>query len=429
MEQNLENKNLKIEIIGRTNQGKSSLFNALLFKNIAITFDEENTTRDYVRFWGDTFVLTDNVGLNKPEVLDTRILESDVILYVVAYDEINEVDKFFFSQLHKNNKPFYLVFTKCDKREKELLSAKGTRAVEIFYTSIKHNYGLKELRDFLGIKIDNRRERTKAKDALQEITNKEEVNITSDAKQEEVRYKKKTIAIVGGVNSGKSSLLNLLAGYSRNKVSSVPATTRDAITEPIRDYYFVDTAGFNSMDKQLEKIALSRSLEILKNSDMAIIVVDASLSFSRWSKWLWLQCEKYNKGVILLFNKEDILLENQISKRYLLEQWSLKSYIPYLFFTTKNNKRVDELFQIIKKVLKSSRRKMSKMQLERFVSTIHLPNNNNRINLVQKDGQRFLLYCKKPVNSNYISYVENQLIKYFDLVGVKPIVTYAKMKY
>lgn len=392
----------KIEIIGRTNQGKSSLFNALIKKNMAITADEEHTTRDYVRFWGTNFVLTDNIGLDRGDLLPSRIFEENILLYVVSKDNLDDIDRYFFKQLRVKKKTFYLVITKCDNKESELSLWKTTGAVNIFFTSTKNNFNLQKLRDFLDINL------------------------------EDLEDPKKTIAIIGGVNSGKSSLLNLLAGYNRNQVNKIAATTRDPIMEPIGKYYFVDTAGFNMIDKKIEKIALSRSREIIKNSNMCIIVVDSSISFSQWNKWLWAQCEKYNKGIILLFNKEDILKKEQISKKYLLESWSVRSYIPYMFFSTINPRsenKIKDLMLLVDKVIKSTEKKITKSQLERFVHSIDLPHNNNRINLVQKYPHNFILYCKKPVTKNYMSYLENQIINYFKIVGIRPYITYEKMKY
>lgn len=406
----------KIELIGQTNRGKSSLFNALIIENIAITSEEVNTTRDYIRFWGDDYILTDNMGIDGGHKLDDRIFLSNNILYVVNLEGFDEIDKQYFTQLRTKKKDFYLVVNKCDKYEDNLPLWETSGAKGVFYTSTKNNYGIKNLRDFLKIIISK-------KDYIQEeIVNNEKLFTSTD---------KLKIALVGGVNSGKSSLLNLLVGYRRSKVSPVAATTRDVVMEPVGDYMFFDTAGFNAIHKKIEKIALRRTEEIIKNVDICLIVIDVEVSFSQWNKWLWQYAEKLGKGVIFIFNKSDLLKRDNIDKKYLLEQWPIRNYIPYLFFSTFHNDQISKLYKIINEVAGAFTRQITKSQISFFLKHINLPSNNSTISISQKSvyPQTFTVYSKKELIKNYKQYLENQLINYFKLKGVRPLMVYKEMHF
>jgi GTP-binding protein len=410
-----------IELIGQTNRGKSSLFNSLLFQNISITSEEVNTTRDYIRFWGEDFVLTDNMGLDTGLQLEERILNATIILYVVNYGDINDIDYQYFRQLRIHKKPFYLIINKCDEKQNSFPLWQTSGAVNVYFVSTKNNYGLKELRSFLSIK--NYREND------DEVNNPipEKINKNNNMHM----YDKKNIAIIGGVNSGKSSLLNLLAGYKRSKVSDVAATTRDVVAEEIGDYFFFDTAGFNHIDKKIEKIAINRTTELIKNVDLCIIVIDVIISFSQWNKWLWQTCEKYGKGIIFLFNKSDLLKTEQIDRKYLLETWRIKPYLPYIFFSTLHDDQIPKLMATIKDVLKSTQVRITKSKMDFFLKHIQLPTNNNFINITQRsiEPQIFDIYTKKDLIKNYKQYLENQLITFFRLKGIKPICNYKLLKF
>lgn len=396
---------ISIEIIGQTNRGKSSLYNALLARNISITCEEANTTRDYIRFWGANFTLTDNMGLDAGHKLSDRILQANIILYVVNYEDINhidDIDKGYFKQLRYHKVAFCLIVNKCDGKENDFPLWKTTGAQQVFFTSTKVNYGLKELRDFLKIDIG-----------------------------ESNMIKKKAIAIVGGVNSGKSSLLNLITGYKRSKVSNVAATTRDVVAEEMGDYVFYDTAGFNKIDKRIEKIAISRTKELMKSADLCIIVVDVMVSFSQWNKWLWQVCEKEGKAILFLFNKSDLLKQAQINKKYLLQLWHIKSHIPYLFFSTLHRDGVPKLMDLIGEVLKSNEKQIPKSHMSYFIKNIQLPTNNNYISIAQRctQPQTFDVYTKKPLKATYKQYLQNQMITFFKFKGIKPICIYKELQY
>ncbi len=428
IQDNLLEKFNKIELIGQTNRGKSSLFNALIIENIAITSEEINTTRDYIRFWGDDFILTDNMGIDGGHQLDERIFTSNIILYVVNLDGFDDIDRQYFTQLRLKKKEFYLVVNKCDKYENQLPLWETSGAKGVFYTSTKNNYGIKNLRSFLKmiiIKKNYQQEETEIE------IEAEKKDINENINQELFNNDKLKIALVGGVNSGKSSLLNLLVGYRRSKVSPVAATTRDVVMEPVGDYMFFDTAGFNTIDKKIEKIAIRRTEEIIKNVDICLIIIDIQVSFSQWNKWLWQYAEKMGKGVIFIFNKSDLLKKDNLDKKYLLEQWPIRNYIPYLFFSTFHEDQIGKLYKIINDVARAFTREVTKSQISYFLKQINLPSNNSTINIVQKtiNPQTFIVYTKKELIKNYKQYLENQIINYFRLKGVRPIMIYRKMEF
>lgn len=376
-----------IEIIGKTNSGKSSLFNRLIEKRISIVDETKNTTRDYIRYFGKNFILIDNMGYEKYSSLNNKIFEASIIIYVIDYENFDDIDKSYIKELNKKKKNFIVVINKCDKDQKDIFIPE---VKNIFFISVKKNIGINELKNFLNIKEENSLE------------------------------KKTTIALLGGVNSGKSSILNLLCGYERSKVSKEAATTRDFIQEEINNYIFFDTAGFNQIDKKIEKIALQRTREVMLNVDICIIVVDISQFFTKWNKWLWQECEKLGKGIIFIFNKMDLMDNMSIKKEYFLQLTTLKPYLPYLFFSIYSNSLIKNLFNIIKKVELNLNKKISKYEIKNFLENINIPNNINRINISEKQHHEFYVYTKKNLDNNYKKYLENQFIKYFNFFGKKP---------
>jgi GTP-binding protein len=411
IEKNSINIRNTIELIGQTNRGKSSLFNSLIMENVAITSEEINTTRDYIRFWGENFILTDNMGIDKGEELDERIFKSNILLYVVTTEGFDDIDKEYFSQLRVKKKSFYLIVNKSDKKENNLELWQTSGAVNVYYTSTKNNYGIKELREFLKIHINK-------------------IENTDPLTYDKNLQNKTKIALVGGVNSGKSSLLNLLVGYNRSKVSNIAATTRDVVMENINNYLFFDTAGFNNMDRKIEKIAIQRTENIITNVNICLIIIDISVGFSQWNKWLWQQAERAGKGIIFIFNKSDLLTELDIDKKYFIERYRLPSYVPYIFLSTFHKDQIFKLFTIIKDVEKSLYKFITKSQITFFLKNIQLPN-NSLISMSYKNNnpQTFIVYSKKIPVKNYQQYLENQLIYFFKFKGIKPVILYKNLTF
>lgn len=395
-----------IEIIGRTSVGKSSLFNSLLRQKISIILSDrvvksssiKDTTRDYVRFWGDNFVLTDNIGKDN-DIIHENLHKATYVLYAMPWNDIHEYDISNFRELRKNKIKFYLIITKCDSGHYKYDNWKTTGAIDVFYISSKNNVGIKELRSFLY------------------MHNTEEVN-------------HKIISIVGRVNSGKSSLMNLICGANRSKVSDIPATTRDPVREIVNNYYFIDTAGFSNIDKDVEKISMHKTEEIIRISHICVLVVDLSVGFTKWDKWIISMAEKEKKGILIIFNKSDLLDHEKHEHDF--KYWKIKNYIPYIFFSALYDKNTKEIFKEINKIFASLNKKIHQQQVNDWYEDIQKPVTQGvAANITVKvknnsDYPTFYVASKHPLIHEYKLYLTNSLTNYFKYYGIMPHLIFVK---
>ncbi|OED45496.1 hypothetical protein AB836_01205 [Rickettsiales bacterium (ex Bugula neritina AB1)] len=394
-----------IEIIGRTAVGKSSLFNSLLRQKISIVLSDrvvktssiKDTTRDYVRFWGENFVITDNIGTHKNTISD-NLKKATYVLYALPWNDIQEYDRNNFRELRRHKINFYLVITKCDMGNYSYKNWEKTGALSVFYVSSKNNVGIKELRNFLGVN---------------NLENKYPI-----------------ISIIGRINSGKSSLMNLICKKNRSKVSSTPATTRDPVKEIVNDYYFIDTAGFSHINTDVEKISMRKTKTIINLSTICVLVVDLSVGFTHWDKWMISLVEKENKGLLIIFNKEDLI--NKENHHHDFKYWKIKNYIPYIFFSTLYNKDTKSIFKEINKIFLSINKKISQYQLDKWYENIKKPViNGTSYNISIKiknngDYPIFYIYSKTKLNTDYKLYLLNNLVFYFKYYGILPKLIFVK---
>jgi GTP-binding protein len=283
----------KVAILGRPNVGKSSLFNRLAKKRDAITSEVSGTTRDIKKNIITTlenreFELLDTGGIDESNELFKEVAkksmqaakEADIIVYMVDGQIIpQDEDKELFWQLQELNKPIALVVNKIDNDK--LLNERFWEfsefgAQDIFAISVSHNRGLNSFYKWLEKHIEPNMNNKIIQDSdipLELLLQEQEEEL-----KEEKEFK---VAIIGRVNTGKSSLLNALLKEDRSIVSDVAGTTIDPVDETIEynDYKitFVDTAGIRRRGKivGIEKYALNRTENMLKQADIAILLIDA----------------------------------------------------------------------------------------------------------------------------------------------------------
>jgi len=285
-EQNLK----KVAIVGRPNVGKSSLFNRLARQRDAITSDMSGTTRDVkkriVTISGNRdFEVLDTGGIDYSSELFSKVAEfslraakeADVIIYMVDGKSIpSEEDKKLFYDLQQLGKPLALVVNKIDndKEEERYWEFLEFGADATFPMSVSHNRYFNDFYAWLESYIPEREEKPELvleaddEDPFGEFIT--DINSTVEEEDKEIN-----VAIIGRVNTGKSSLLNALLGEERSVVSDVAGTTIDPIDESIEyngyKITFVDTAGIRRRGKILgiEKYALGRTEAMLEKADIA----------------------------------------------------------------------------------------------------------------------------------------------------------------
>ena len=295
-----------VAIVGRPNVGKSTLFNKIVGKRIAIVEDTPGVTRD--RIYADAdwlnykFTLIDTGGI-EPESEDIiakqmrrqaelAIETANVIVFIVdGRAGITAADEEVADMLRRCKKPIVLVVNKVDHPKFE-------DTVYDFYSlgigtpiSISAEQGLG-----IGDMLD-------------------EVVAGFEAIEDEDENKNIGIAVVGRPNVGKSSLVNALLGQERTIVSNIPGTTRDAIDSPFtwrgNEYTLIDTAGIRRKrsieDETVERYSVIRSLAAIRRCDIALIVVDAERGLSEQDVRIAGYVHEEGKASVLIINKWDAI--------------------------------------------------------------------------------------------------------------------------
>ncbi len=398
----------KIAIIGRPNVGKSSLFNRLVKKRDAITSDLAGTTRDVKRktaiILNKEVQLLDTGGLDKGCELFDKIKEmslkaaykADIILFMVDGKGLPEdEDKKLFYELQSMGKDMALVVNKIDndKMKEKLWDYYEFGTDAIFGISVAHNRNTVELLDWIASKIpDSDIVKEEQEEEIQviepeDISDEEffaKNNHNSDDDdgftywdedemdgvieddtifgnndrikefdEEDINHIK--IAIIGRTNVGKSSLLNALLGEERSVVSSVAGTTIDPIDETVqykdKQITFVDTAGLRRRGKILgiEKYALMRTTEMLDNSNMALIVLDASEPFLDLDEKIAGLVDSNRLASIIVLNKWDIAKREEHDKiiKEVRDRFKFLAYAPIITLSAASHLRVDKLHDMI----------------------------------------------------------------------------------
>ncbi len=305
----------RVMLVGRTNVGKSTLFNRLTSKTKTIVHDREHVTRDYIHefvTWDDkTFDLIDTGGMaivpdatgdDISRAVHERVMSllNTAALFLFVCDVKNgltEEDRRIARMLHRTKKPIILLLNKADHRrglEENRADFYALGIDEMFGISATHGLGIATL--------------------LQRIT--EEI---AEAPEVEEDYPTYSVAIIGKPNVGKSSLMNLLLKEERAIVSPVAGTTREAISENIHFYkdtvQLTDTAGIRRKRKvsdELETLMVKSSFRSVRAANIIIMLIDATAGklADQELKLLFYAAEE-KKAIIIVFNKVDLMTEDQ----------------------------------------------------------------------------------------------------------------------
>ena len=343
-----------VAIVGRPNVGKSTLFNRIVGKRIAIIEDTPGVTRD--RIYGDAEWLTHNftvidTGGIEPDSEDIILSQmrrqaelaietSHVIIFVVDGREgLTSADMEVSDMLRRCKKPIVLAVNKVDHVKYE------DTAYDFYSLGIGQPITISAGQG-LGVG-----------DLLDEVC-KYFPAIEADEGGEAI-----SIAVVGKPNVGKSSLVNALLGQERTIVSNIPGTTRDAIDTPFRynekDYVLIDTAGIRRKravgEENVERYSVIRSLAAIRRCDVALIVVDAEQGLSEQDVRIAGYVHEEGKASVLIVNKWDLIEKDTHTvekfKKDLLTDLAFMSYVPMLFISAKTGQRVHRVMEQANAVL------------------------------------------------------------------------------
>lgn len=451
----------KVILVGKPNVGKSSLFNRLARRRIAITSDVSGTTRDTnkakIEVEGKECILIDSGGLDDSSELFKNVKaktlaearNSDVILYMVDGKMMpDDEDRAIFYELSKLNLPIALVINKIDskkdeQREWEFISfgAKNT-----FGISVSHNTGVDELSMWLAKHIEDKVQ-IKA-DTSEDFDDFLENYNDEGELSDEVDYESKNIrvGIIGRVNVGKSSLLNALVKESRAVVSDVAGTTIDPVNEIYehdgRVFEFVDTAGIRKRGKieGIERYALNRTEKILEETDVALLVLDSSEPLTELDERIAGIASKFELGVIIVLNKWDKSNEefDELCKE-IKDRFKFLAYAPIISVSALGGKRVHKIYPLIIEIYKNYTQKIQTSKLNEVIgeaTKAHpLPRDKGRVVKIYYAVQfktapimiALIMNRPKCLHFSYKRYLTNKLRESFNLTGV-PIVLIPKKR-
>ncbi|MEO6419944.1 MAG: ribosome biogenesis GTPase Der [Polyangiaceae bacterium] len=433
-----------VAVVGRPNVGKSTLFNRLARRKVAIVHDEPGVTRDrhYVdtNAFGRNYTLIDTGGFD-PEDADpmkagiaihvkVAIQEADAIIFVTdATTELTSADRAAVKLLRSSKKPVFFAANKADspKQDAEAFNLYRVGIDKVFPISALHGRGIGELEA-----------------AVVESFPADEP--ASDIDETVLR-----VAIVGRPNAGKSSLLNRILGEDRMLVDDQPGTTRDAIDAVVvrngKKYVFIDTAGIrrkskvSKTDDTVEAVSVLHAIRSIERAQVTVLLCDSNEGVSEQDAKILGLAQDRSRGMIIALNKSDLLDKEETAgaEERARDKISFATYVPVLKMSAKTGRGVPALFDQIDAVGEAFKKRVTTGELNRFFEKVldtHPPPTSGgkapRLFYVTQAEQappKFVAITNFPdsVHFSYRRYVVNQLRKHFGFEGV-PVEVYYKAK-
>lgn len=432
-----------VAIVGRPNVGKSTFFNRLVEERKAIEDDVSGVTRDrhygHAQWGGKFFSVIDTGGyvIGSDDIYESEIRkqvklaieEASVIFFMVdCFDGVTGLDEEFAQELRGTAKPIFVVANKADTHERLL-------AANEFYS-----LGLGENRVFPVSAATG----SGTGDLLDEV-----IRHFQEEGVEDPDFGVPKISILGRPNVGKSSFLNALVGTERSIVTEEAGTTRDAIHTRYQlygqDFIITDTAGVRKKAKVKEDIefySVMRSLRTLEDSDVVIIMVDATRGLESQDVNLISIAIKNNKGVMIMINKWDLVEKDHNTmekhKAALLEKLGENKWIPVIYTSVVKKQRIYQAIELASQVYENKTKKVPTSKLNEVI----LPEIEKypppawkgkyiRIKYITQLPTKnpvFAFFCNLPqyMKDPYTRYLENRIRENFDFKGVPIKITYKK---
>ena len=435
-----------IAIVGRPNVGKSTLFNRLTQSRTAIVDDTAGTTRDRqygkVEWNGKEFSIVDTGGwvVNSEDIFEEEINkqvqiaidEADVILFLVDISNgITDLDDHVAQILRRSSKPVILVSNKADNNDSLYNNA------EFYKFGLGEPFAISALSGF------------GTGDLLDEVVRKMPLK---DADEDETLADIPRFAIVGRPNVGKSSIINAFIGEDRNIVTNIAGTTRDSIYTRYNkfgfDFYLVDTAGIRKKSKvneDIEYYSVIRSIRAIENSDVCILMLDATRGIESQDANIFSLIARNKKGLVVCVNKWD-LVENKSTaaiktfENAIRDRFAPFTDFPIIFTSALNKQRIHRALEEAMKVYENRMRTVPTSRLNTVMQEVisaypppAIKGKYVKIKYVTMlKGSKiptFIFFCNLPqwVKEPYLRYLENKIRENWEYTGT-PINVFMREK-
>ncbi len=432
-----------VAIVGRPNVGKSTLFNRLTQTRHAIVSDEAGTTRDrqYGKCeWGkNEFSVVDTGGwvVNSDDIFEEEIRkqvqlatdEADVILFLVdGHNGVTDLDEAVAGILRRTKKPVILVCNKVDNNEVYLAAEFYALGLgDPHCISAATGSGTGDLLDLIISSLPKNSEETP------------EENIPR-------------FAVVGRPNAGKSSLINAFIGEDRHIVTDIAGTTRDSIYTRYDkfgfDFYLVDTAGIRKKSKvseDLEFYSVMRSIRAIENSDVCVLMIDATRGIESQDMNIFQLIQKNNKSLVVVINKWDLVEDKStvVMKTFeeaIRERMAPFTDFPIIFASALTKQRIFKVLETAKEVYENRRRRVSTGKLNEemlpLIEAYPPPSIKGKYIKIKYCSQipdthvpTFVFYANLPqyVKEPYRRFLENKIRERWDFNGC-PINVFIRQK-
>lgn len=431
-----------VAIVGRPNVGKSTFFNRLIGQRKAIVDEVAGVTRDRIygkSDWnGIEFSVIDTGGwiTNSDDIFEEEIRkqveiaiqEADVILFLVdVASGVTDMDEEVAQLLRKSNKRTFLVANKVDNHNR----------IQDSYEFYKLGLG-----DPICISSING---SGTGDLLDEVVKSFDKEAVVEEEEEVPR-----ISIVGRPNVGKSSLINALVGEERNIVTPIAGTTRDAVHARYNkfghDFIIIDTAGLRKKGKvneDLEFYSVLRSVRAIENSDVSILMIDATSGIESQDMHIFNLIIRNRKGVVVVINKWDLVeKDNKTTTEYtkaIKERLAPFQDVPIIFTSALTKQRLLKVLEEAMQVYENRKQRIATSKLNEFtqevVDAYPPPSWKGKFIKIKYATQlptyapSFVFFCNLPqyIKEPYKRYIENKLRERFNFTGV-PIQIFFRQK-
>ena len=432
-----------VAIVGRPNVGKSTLFNRLTQTRHAIVSDEAGTTRDRqygkCEWAGKEFSVIDTGGwvVNSDDIFEEEIRkqvalatdEADVILFLVdAHNGVTDLDEAVANILRRTRKPVILVCNKTDNNEQYL-------AAEFYSLGIG---------DPICISAATGGGTGDLLDMVMELFPRE----SGELPDENIPR----FAVVGRPNAGKSSLVNAFIGEERNIVTDIAGTTRDSIYTRYNkfgfDFYLVDTAGIRRKSKvseDLEFYSVMRSIRSIENSDVCILMIDATRGIESQDMNIFQLIQRNQKSLVVVVNKWDLVQDKDTKVMKTMENAIYDRMAPFddfpiIFASALTKQRFFRVLETAKDVYENRRRRVSTARLNEemlpLIEAYPPPSMKGKYIKIKYCAQipdtrvpSFVFYANLPqyVKEPYKRFLENKIRERWNFCGT-PINIFVRQK-